>query len=249
MFRHIETCEGFKAYFPGEYRKLFSRPTHPRPPFDEEYQLLKMTYGQLEFLRNQFREKGEAGQRMLPNVSTDMVDAVLRSWRPIVRPGVEEVLPSDFPPVRVPSFFGLADHGLIALDYGIPINSDEGLDVAPLSSSVVSENIEDAPELVYPELYLPPQLLGPTSDPAYVAAAVAAHKPRMEEYSPLVHVPFPSVLEEIPRNCFEEAAPMSEHDWTRFLLGRDANGHTEGFHIQLQETAAHNDEGFDRVFA
>ena len=221
MIRHIEACEGFKAYFPGEYRKLFSQSNNPRLSFHEDHQSLRMTLGQLEFLKSQI---GEAGQYKVANVSAEMVETVLRFWRPIVKPGVEEVLPSDFPLVRVPSFFGLVDHGSIGLEYDMPTDCDKGLDAVSLNSSVISENMEDVPELGYPELYLPPQLLHPTSDPGYVAAAIAAHQPRIEGTSPLVAVPFPSILEEIPRNRFEEAAPMREYDRVLSSLGGEATG-------------------------
>jgi hypothetical protein len=251
MIGHIETCEGFKTCFPREHRKLFSGSSHPKLPLNEAHHLLKMTFGQLRFLKE---EEGEAGQQQhkLTDVSAEAVEAFLHSWRPIVKPGVEEVLPSDFPPIRVPSFFGLIDHHHSSeLEHGMFMD-----DIVAPSSSVVSESIiEDAPELVvYPELYLPPELLHPTSDPAYIAAAVAAHERREEETSPLVPVPFPSmILEEIPGHCFEEvAAPAGEgeYEWMVFSLGRDTNSHdVEGFHIQLHhQTVTWNDgEWFDRV--
>ena len=168
-----------------------------------------MTLGQLEFLKSQI---SGAGQYKVADVSAEMVETVLRSWRPIVKPGVEEVLPSDFPLVRVPSFFGPVDHALIGLEHDMPVDCDECPDAVSLSSSVISENVEDVPELVYPELYLPPQLLHATSDPRYMAAAMAAHQPRIEERSPLVTVPFPSILESIFQNCFEEAGPVNGYD-------------------------------------
>jgi hypothetical protein len=250
MLRHIETCDGFKTYFPGVYRKLFSGSSNPKPPLNEVYHLLKMTSGQLDFLKKQFGKEGEASMHKLANVSTETVEAVLHSWRPIVKPGVEEVLLSDFPPACIPSFLGAIDHGSIEVEHSMFMDDRvEGFNMVPLNSSVVSEN-EDAPESVYPELYLPPQLLHPTSDPAYVAAAVAAHEPRVEETSPLVPEPFPSILEEIPWNCFEEAAvPMSEYEWTLFSLGGEANNQAEGFHIQIHEKVAQNDEYFDWAFA
>ena len=244
MLSHIEACEGFKACFPGEYRRLFSRSSDPRLLFHEDHQSLRMALGQLEFLKSQI---SGAGQHKVANVSTEMVETVLRSWRPIVKPGVEEVLPSDFPLVRVPSFFGPVDHGLIGLEYDMPVDCDGCPDAVSLSSSVISENVEDVPELVYPELYLPPQLLHPTSDPRYVAAAMAAHQPRIEERSPLVTVPFPSILEAIPRNCFEGAGPMSECDRMLSSLRREASRKPEGFHIRLQEVVTQSEERFDRV--
>jgi hypothetical protein len=171
MPSHIEACEGFKACFPGEHRRLFSRSSDARVLFHEDHQSLRMALGQLEFLKSQI---SGAGRHKVANVSAEMVETVLRSWRPIVKPGVEEVLPSDFPLVRVPSFFGPVDHGLIGLEYDMPVDCDRSLDTASLSSSVINENMEDVPELAYPKLYLPPQLLHPTSDPRYVAAAMAA---------------------------------------------------------------------------
>jgi len=244
MLRHIEACEGFKTYFPDEYRKLFSRSSDPRLSFHEDHRSLRMTLGQLEFLRSQI---GEAGQPKVANVSAEMVETVLRSWRPIVKPGVEEVLPSDFPLVRVPSFFGPVDHDLIGLENDMRTACDKGLDAVSLSSSVISENMEDVPELAYPELYLPPQLLHPTSDPMYVAAAMAAHQPRIEETSPLVPVLFPSTLEETPRKYFEEAEPMSEYDWMLSSLGGEAASQPEGFHHNDTERCALMGH-FDRVF-
>ena len=244
MLRHIEACEGFKAYFPDEYRKLFSRSSDPGLSFYEDHRSLRMTLGQLEFLRSQI---GGAGQPKVANVSAEMVETVLRSWRPIVKPGVEEVLPSEFPLVRVPSFFGLVDHDLTGLENDMRTDCDKGLDAVSLSSSVTSEDMEDVPELAYPELYLPPQLLHPTSDPVYVAAAMAAHQPRIGETSPLVRVPFPSILEEIPRKYFEEAGPMNGYDWM-LSLGGEAASQPEGFHIRFQETVTQSERRFDRVF-
>jgi len=244
MIRHIKACEGFKAYFPGEYRKLFSQSNNPRLSFHEGDESLRMTLGQLEFLKSQI---GEAGQHKVANVSAEMVETVLRFWRPIVKPGVEEVLPSDFPLVRVPSFFGPINHGLIGLEYNMPTDCDKGLDAVSLGSSVVNENMEDVPELGYPELYLPPQLLYPTSDPGYVAAAMAAHQPSIEETSPLVAVPFSSVLEEIPRNCFE-AGPMHAYDRILSSFRREETNQPEGFYIRFQEAVAQGEERFDRVF-
>lgn len=246
MLRHIEACEGFKAYFPDEYRKLFSRSSDPRVSSHEDHRSLRMTLGQLEFLKSQI---GKAGQPKVANVSTEMVETVLGSWRPIVKPGVEEVLPSEFPLVHLPSFFGPVDRDLIGLeDDDMHTDCDKDLDAISLSSSIISENMEDVPELAHPELYLPPQLLHPTSDPVYVAAAMAAHQSRMEEMTPLVPVPFPSILGEIPRKCFEEAGPMSEYGWMLSSLGGEAGSQPEGFHIRLQETATQSAGRFDRVF-
>ena len=110
---------------------------------------------------------GEAGQDKVANVSAE-ID--FHSWRPIVKPGVE-VLPSDFPLVRVPSSLGPIGHGLIGLEYDMHMDCDRSLDAVSLSSSVINENMEDVPEYAYPKLYLLPQLLHP---PRYMAAAMAA---------------------------------------------------------------------------
>ena len=115
MLRHIETCEGFKAYSQGEYRKLFSRSSDPRPSFHEDHQSLRMTLGQLDFLKSQ---TGEAGQPKVAHMSAEMVETVLRSWCPIVKPGVEEVFPCGSPPVRAPSLFGPVDRGSIVARSG-----------------------------------------------------------------------------------------------------------------------------------
>jgi hypothetical protein len=216
MLCHIETCEGYKTYFPREYRKQFSRSSNPKPPLKEVHHLLfQMTFGQLELLKSQFGEECEAGQRGLANISAETVEAVLHSWRPIVNPDVEEVLPSDFPPVRIPSFFGLIDHRSIELEYGMFMDGcDEDFGIVSLSSPAASESMEDVVELAYPELYLPPELLHPTSDPAYIAAAVAAHEPGVEQISPLIPIPFPSIMEEIPWDCIEGVStPMNEYEW------------------------------------
>jgi hypothetical protein len=220
MLYHIETCEGFKTYFPREHEKLFS--SDPKPPLKEARHLLNVTFGQLELLKNLFGEEGEAGQGSLAGVSAEMVEAVLHSWRPIVKPDVEEVLPSEFPPVRIPSFFGLIDR-----------------------RSEVRENTEDVLEVVYPELYLPPELLHPTTDPAYIAAAVAAHTQIVDQTSPLIPIPFPSIQEEIPWDCFQEtAAPMNTYESMFLSLG--GNAQAEEFHIQLP--VAQNDDGFAWAF-
>ncbi|KAI9509453.1 hypothetical protein F5148DRAFT_1187467 [Russula earlei] len=223
----------FQECFPGEY--MFPRSSDPKPTLDE-YRFLKMTFGQLEFLRNQLPRKA---------LTPEMVEGILHSWRPIVRPGVEQVLLSEFPPVRMPSSFGSANHDSAELGHGGMLRyCDAHLNTNSLSATVVDEHMEDEPDLVYPELYLPPRLLSQTGDPAYIAAAVAAHEPMMEEEtSPLVHVPFPP---DTPQTCLEGAVPMDECDLGLFTPGEEVNCRWQGFHAQLQEmVVARSNQYFD----
>ncbi|KAH9954235.1 hypothetical protein BC827DRAFT_69571 [Russula dissimulans] len=225
MWRHIEICKGFKNCFPGEHRNLSPQSRDSRPGLDEKCQVLKMTFGQLESLTAQFLRK----QQKLADVSPEALEAILHSWRPIVKPGVEAVPLTEFPPFRMPSCFGPANHDLAGL--GRAFLDYARSNTTSHSTPVPSEDMQDAPQSGYPELYLPPELLHPMSDPAYVAAAVAAHLPRTEEASPLLGVPFPSFLAEIPRTCFEDAELMDAYDF----LPVDTRG--KGFHVQIQEMA------------
>jgi hypothetical protein len=218
MLRHVKNCDGYKSHFPDEYKKLFPRPSDPRPPLDEKHRFLKMTYGQLTFLKARLSEMANTGGHRLADASAEMVQAILYSWRPLLRLGVEEVLPSEFPPVCMPSYFSPADHDFAKAEYGVSLSHHANVKIASFGAPFVKEEIQDEPRLVYPELYLPPHLLNPTSDPAYFAAAVAVHMPRSEEkeFSPLVYAPFPSYPAAIPLS----AALMTEYDPAIFLPGR-----------------------------
>ena len=56
-------------------------------------------------------------------------------------------------------------------------------------------------------------------------------QPRIEERSPLVAVPFPSILEDTPRTCFEEHGPMGEYNRMVSSFGREAGSKPKSFHI------------------
>ena len=92
-----------------------------------------------------------------------------------------------------------------------------------------------SPEPMYPELYLPPHLLPPTCDEAYLAAAIAAHAPEVDTFSPLLGIPIMSLSAEIPRDCSVSnvgVGSVSEYDLAFFSdEGSGANGHTQDFHI------------------
>jgi len=70
-----------------------------------------------------------------------------------------------------------------------------------------------SPEPFYPELYLPPDLLPPTCDESYLMAAIEAHAPEIDLFSPLLNVPISSLSAEVPCDwSISEVAPFSEYD-------------------------------------
>lgn len=88
-----------------------------------------------------------------------------------------------------------------------------------------------APGSSYPELYLPPHLLPPTCDASYLAAAMAAHAPEIDAFSPLLDVPITSLSAEIPRDySLSPAAAASEYDLAFFSHEGGANDYTRDFH-------------------
>ncbi|KAI0296122.1 hypothetical protein B0F90DRAFT_1820137 [Multifurca ochricompacta] len=197
ILRHIKICKSFQTYFPDEHRKLFPSPKDPRLRPDHEYKLLKMTFGQLEFLTEQLEKKAKVGEHGVINTSVARVKRILQSWRPITRCDAESVPPSDFPPFRMPQYFVAV--GACVRDESERDGSagyDADLDTNPPSTvrallPLGDEDTQDMRQLVYPELYLPPHLLHPTCGPKYVAAAVTAHTPPVE-FSPLLNVPLSS---------------------------------------------------------
>jgi len=195
-----------------------------------------MTSGQLESLKNQF----PGGQKKLANASPEALEAILHSWCPIVKPSVEVVLPTEFPPFRMPSCFSPANRDLTGLGRAFLSVDCARSNMTSRSTTVSSEGMQDAPWSGYPELYLPPELLHPMSDPAYVAAAVAAHQPRAEEPSPLIEIPFPPFPAEIPRTCLEDAEPMDTYDFAPFLPGEDVDTRGPGFHAQPHSSSDHD---------
>jgi hypothetical protein len=190
MLRHIKTCEGFQTHFPDEHGKLFPFSGIQMSPFEKGYRVLKMTFGQQEFLRAQLSQKRKSRKRKPAKMTAAKVEKILDSWHPIVEPGVEEICPSDFPPVSIPRYF--TNTTTVAEDRKDEPECDEKVDeeLAPTSSisfsvpppvitQVIHWHEESEMEFEYdePELYLPPHLLPPTTDPAFLAAAMAAHAP------------------------------------------------------------------------
>lgn len=258
MLRHLEVCKSFQALFPDEYRRLFPRPHDPRPPADDEYKILKMTFGQLEFLSVKLGKECRGKKRTFVNMSADKVRMVLQSWRPLSKPGAEVISPCEFPPVRIPQYFYASgvDRATTEDEHGESSGYDADFDTgsssssntpspirAPLAipdeetrqdaptpptSSLPTPTLTPTPEPLYPELYLPPHLLPSTCDASYLAAAIAAHAPEIDAFSPLLNVPITSLSAEIPRDC--SVATVSEYDLAFFSHEGGASDHTREFH-------------------
>ena len=220
MLRHLEICKPFRALFPDEYRRLFPGPYELKPRSDNEYKLLKMTLGQLVFLSAKLGKERKGKNYTLVRMSTDTIRTVLDSWRPFSKPGVEVIHPPDFPPLRIPQYFYSAtttedEHGGETSGYdgdfdtGLSSNSSASSPIrmplaiageemqqetpTPTSSLSSLPTPTSPPEPIYPELYLPPHLLPPTCDPLYLKAAIAAHAPEIDLFSPLLNVPISSL--------------------------------------------------------
>ncbi|KAI9447469.1 hypothetical protein H4582DRAFT_5646 [Lactarius indigo] len=258
MLRHLEVCKSFRALFPDEYIKLFPRPHDPRPRADDEYKILKMTLGQLEFLSVRLGKECRGKKRTFVNMSADKVRTVLQSWRPFLKPGAEVITPCEFPPVRIPQYFYAAAVDLATTEdergssSGYDADFDTGSSSSsnapspirvplaipdgemrqdaptPTTSSLPTPTPTPAPEPLYPELYLPPHLLPSTCDASYLAAAIAAHAPEINAFSPLLNVPITSLSAEIPRDCSVPA--VSEYDLAFFSHEGGASDHTREFH-------------------
>lgn len=262
MLRHLEVCKSFQALFPDEYRKLFPRPDDPKPPTDDEYKILKMTFGQVEFLSAKLGKEPRGKKYTFVSMSPDKIRTVLQSWRPLSKPGAEVVPSCDFPPVRMPQYFYAAgvESATTEDEHGGSSGYDADLDTSSSSSSntpspirtplaIADEEMQQdastlspsslptpmptpVPEPSYPELYLPPHLLPPTCDVSYLAAAIAAHAPEIDAFSPLLDVPIMSLLAaEIPRDySVSHVAAVSEYDLAFFSRESGASDHTREFH-------------------
>ena len=266
MLRHMEICKHFQALFPDEYRRLYPGPDAVRPPADDEYKVLKMTFGQLEFLSAKLGKDRRGKKQPFVSMSANAIRMVLQSWCPLSKPGAELVPLSDFPPVRIPHYFCAASvkHAMMedersesfsGYEADFDTSSSSSADAPspvrpPLAIIADEETRQDAltpspsslltptpmptlfPEPMYPELYLPPHLLPPTCDEAYLAAAIAAHAPQVDDFSPLLGMPITSLLAEIPRDCsIPHPGAVSEYDLAFFSReGDGANDHTQEFH-------------------
>ncbi|KAH9057227.1 hypothetical protein EDB87DRAFT_1122389 [Lactarius vividus] len=258
MLRHLEVCKPFQALFQNEYRRLFPRLHDPRPPVDDEYKILKMTFGQLEFLSMQLGKERRGKKRTFVNMSADKVRTVLQSWRPLSKPGAEVISPCEFPPVRIPQYFYAAGvcRAMTEDEHGGSSGYDADFDTGSSSSSNApspiraplaipdEETRHDAPtpptsslptpipmptpEPLYPELYLPPHLLPSTCDASYLAAAIAAHAPAIDAFSPLLNVPITSLSAEIPRDC--SVTTIGEYDLAFFSREGGTSDHTREFY-------------------
>lgn len=263
MLRHLEICRHFQALFPDEHRKLFPRAHDPKPPADHEYKILKMSLGQLEFLSAKLGKECRGKKRTFVSMSADAIRMVLRSWRPLSKPGANVVPPCDFPPVRMPQYFCATgvERAATEDERGEPSGYDADLDTSSSSSSntpspirtplaIADEDMQQdaptplssslftptpSPEPFYPELYLPPHLLPPTCDVSYLAAAIAAHAPEIDAFSPLLAVPITSLSAEIPRDCSVSHVAISEYDLAFFSRGGGVNGHAREYHHMIPQ--------------
>jgi hypothetical protein len=248
MLRHVQICKPFQALFPDEYRRLFPRANAPRPPPDDEYKVLKMTLGQMEFLSAKVGKECRGKKRTFVSMSADTIRTALQSWCPLSKPGAEVIPPSDFPPVRIPQYLCAAglEHATTEdergessgyeadFDTGSSPSSNTPSPIRPPLAMIADEKIRQnaptpsslltptpmptpSPDPMYPELYLPPHLLPPTCDEAYLAAAIAAHAPEVDVFSPLLGVPIMSLSAELPRDCsVSHVGAFSEYDFTFF---------------------------------
>ena len=258
MLRHLEICKPFQALFPDEYGKLFGpfpRAYDQKLPADEDYKLLKMTFGQLVFLSVKLGKDRKGKRFKFVSTPASALKRVLHSWRPFSKPGAQAISPSDYPPVRIPQFFyaggvdgataDVASSGYDAdLDTGSSSSSsastpirmpvaiaDEQMQQDTPTSSLASLPTPTPiptpePEPFYPELYLPPHLLPPTCDPTYLAAAIAAHAPEIDPYSPLLNLPI-SALTSAGATCdwpvSDVAAFSTFSEYDQFLFEEGAN--------------------------
>jgi hypothetical protein len=256
MLRHIKTCKGFQTHFPDERGELVPCSSNQTPSLDE-YRVLKMTFGQLELLRTQLGQERMTGNHKLTKITADNVQGILHSWHPIVKPGVEEVPPSDFPPVRIPRYLtAITGDSNAELEYD-ESDYDGDLDFlnSPLFTSapppVIMEDTQDDPELEYPysepELYLPPHLLPPTTEPAYLAAATAAHAPAIEAASSLLDelLSFPQAEAEV--HHLGDAPSIPGLGLTPSPEGNE-NNLPQGLHSMLQDTFAQSIALFNQLF-
>jgi hypothetical protein len=252
MLRHIESCKGFQTQFPDERGELFSFSSNLTTSLGEGYRVLKMTFGQLQFLRARLGKKRKSRKCKPAKITVAKVEKILHSWHPIVKPGVEEVWPSDFPPVRIPRYFTAGD-SMTELEYDASAEDDGDLGLGPNSSAsfsiyrpAIMENTQDKPELAYPELYLPPHLLPPTTEPAYLAAAVAAHAPAIDT------VTVPPLLDEYLLFPQPEAGVGQVDDPVSMGLMPspvgDANTRPQDFQFTLQDTLGQSVALFSQLF-
>src|ERR1700677_4134464 len=105
MLRHLQICKPFQALFPDEYRKLFHRSHDPKLPADDEYKLLKMSFGQLVFLSVKLGKDRKGKKYKFVSMSASTIKRILHSWRPFSKPGAQAISPSDFPPLCIPQYF------------------------------------------------------------------------------------------------------------------------------------------------
>ncbi|KAI0248455.1 hypothetical protein BJV78DRAFT_796247 [Lactifluus subvellereus] len=255
MLRHVKACKGFQSHFPDERGELFPCTSNQTPSLDADYRVLKMTSGQLEFLRTQLTQERKTGKRKLAKMTVDKVQGILHSWHPIGGPGVEEVPSSDFPPVRIPRYLtATTSDSKAELEYdGSDYDGDLYLNSPIFVSAppVIMEDTQDLPELAYPypepELYLPPHLLPPTIEPTYLAAATAAHAPAIGAPSPLFDdfLSFPQAEAEVhhlgdPLSIPRLGLTLSPE--------RDANSLPQGLHSMLQDTFSQSVALFNQLF-
>jgi hypothetical protein len=244
MLRRIEACKGFQTHFPDEHGRLFPFSSNQTPPLEEEYRVLKMTFGQLEFLRAQLGKKRKSRKRKPAKITAAKVQRILHSWGPIVEPGVEEVWPSEFPPVRILRYFAAVE---LEYDGSTEYDEDPVLNWsvsfrAPPPVIVEDTKPEDMLELARPEpeLYLPPHLLPLTTETAYLAAATAAHAPAIDSASPLLDFLFPQAE--------AEADQLGDPISLMPSLGGGANVHPENPHSMLQDMFSQSLALFNQLF-
>ena len=217
-----------------------------------------MTFGQLEFLRAQLSQKRKSRKCKPAKMTAAKVEKILDSWHPIVEPGVEEICSSDFPPVSIPRYLTTVTTDRKAepecdeeVDEELALTSSISFSVPlPVIKEVVLRDEEPEMELEYdePELYLPPHLLPPTTDPAVLAAARAAHAP-----APAPTIDPGLLFEEFisyPPEEDPEVGQPSDPVSTMPPWGGDANDHPEDhpLYSRLQDTFSQSLALFNQFF-
>ena len=92
-----------------------------------------MTFGQLVFLSAKLGKEWKGKKYTFVGLSANTIRAVIHSWRPFSKLGAEAILPSDFPPVRIPQYFCAG--ATTEDEHGEPSGYDADLDTGSSSSS------------------------------------------------------------------------------------------------------------------
>ncbi|KAH9015090.1 hypothetical protein EDB85DRAFT_2027569, partial [Lactarius pseudohatsudake] len=159
-----------------------------------EYKILKMTFGQLEFLSVKLGKECRGKKRTFVKMSADKVRMVLQSWRPLSKRGTGVIY---FYASGVDRATTEDEHGKSSgydadFDTGsssssntpsplrtpLAIPDEETRQDAPTppTLSLPTRTLTPTPEPLYPEIYLPPHLLPSTCDASEYDLAFFSHE-------------------------------------------------------------------------